>query len=122
MATKEQTIVSTPGIMGGKPRVSGTRITVETIYAVARDLSHSPAGEGTCERILRLFPGLTPDGLTAALAYKPPKPRKPAFRRWALKYITGVGDWIHFDGEPLNYGKLMIALNRAGMVLPRGRK
>jgi uncharacterized protein (DUF433 family) len=57
-------IVSKPGVMGGKPCVRGTRITVETLQAV----NH----EWTTLEILEQYPGLTSEGLAAALAYKLP--------------------------------------------------
>lgn len=53
---------------------------------------------------------------------KLPKSRKSAFERWTLKYIPGVGECMHFDGKPFNYGKLVIALNAARVMLPMGRK
>ena len=74
----KQVVVSNPGIHGGKPTISGTRITVETIQAVARDWSML--------RILREYPGLTPAGVAAALVYKLPakRPRAklPLWRVW----------------------------------------
>jgi len=73
----KQTIVSNPGIHGGKPTISGTRITVETIQAVAQDWS--------ALRILREYPGLTAEGLAAAPAYKLPAKRPRAkFKRWRV--------------------------------------
>jgi uncharacterized protein (DUF433 family) len=50
-----------PEVMGGKPVVAGTRITVEEI------LRRLAAGE-SLEAILEAFPRLTPGGLRAALA------------------------------------------------------
>jgi uncharacterized protein (DUF433 family) len=51
-----------PEVMGGKPVVAGTRITVEEI------LRRLAAGESP-EAILEAFPRLAPEGLHAALAY-----------------------------------------------------
>ena len=56
------TIVSDPNIMLGKPVVSGTRITVESI------LEKLAAGE-TVEQLLEAHPRLTQEGIQAALAY-----------------------------------------------------
>lgn len=58
----EGAIVVDPEVMGGKPVVAGTRITVEEI------LRRLAAGE-TPEDILQAFPRLTPEGLRAALLY-----------------------------------------------------
>lgn len=51
-----------PEVMGGKPVVAGTRITVEEI------LRRLVAGE-TPEEILKALPRLTLEGLRAALLY-----------------------------------------------------
>lgn len=55
-------IVSSPGVLGGKPCVRGTRISVEHIL----ELLASGAGR---EDILRAYPQVTPEGLMAALQY-----------------------------------------------------
>jgi len=55
-------IVSSPGILGGKPCVHGTRISVEHIL----ELFASGAGR---EDILRAYPQVTVEGLMAALQY-----------------------------------------------------
>jgi uncharacterized protein (DUF433 family) len=57
-----EAIVSDPKIMLGKPVVSGTRITVESI------LERLAAGE-TVEQMLEAHPRLTREGVQAALAY-----------------------------------------------------
>lgn len=51
-----------PEVMGGKPVVAGTRITVEEI------LRRLAAGE-TPEEVLAAHPRLTPEALRAALLY-----------------------------------------------------
>ncbi len=58
----KQHIVSDPSIMLGKPVVSGTRITVESI------LEKLAAGE-TVEQLLDAHPRLTRDGVLSALAF-----------------------------------------------------
>lgn len=59
---QQQTIISDPAVMMGKPVVAGTRITVELI------LEKLAAGE-TMEQILAAHPRLKPDGIYAALAF-----------------------------------------------------
>jgi uncharacterized protein (DUF433 family) len=58
----EQTIVSDPSIMMGKPAVAGTRVTVELI------LEKLAAGE-TIEQILEAHPRLTRQGVLSALDF-----------------------------------------------------
>ena len=60
--SEKQRIVSDPAVMLGKPVVSGTRITVESI------LEKLAAGE-TVEQILDAHPRLSRDGILAALAF-----------------------------------------------------
>ena len=55
-------IVSNPGVLGGKPCVRGTRISVEHILELF-------ASGATREDILRAHPQVTADGLLAALQY-----------------------------------------------------
>ena len=55
-------IVCDPAVMMGKPVVTGTRITVESI------LEKLAAGE-TTEQILDAHPRLTPEAVRAALAF-----------------------------------------------------
>lgn len=55
-------IESDPNVMGGKPVVAGTRITVELI------LEKLAAGE-TVEQILDSHPRLTPESIAAALNF-----------------------------------------------------
>jgi uncharacterized protein (DUF433 family) len=55
-------IVATPGVLGGKPCVRGTRISVAFILELL-------ASGGTREEILKAYPQVTPDGLEAALRY-----------------------------------------------------
>jgi uncharacterized protein (DUF433 family) len=55
-------IVSDPQILGGKPCVRGTRLSVELLL----ELAASGATQG---QILTQYPQLTPDGLAAAFQY-----------------------------------------------------
>lgn len=58
----EDLIVSNPQILGGKPCVRDTRLSVEFLL----ELSASGA---TQEQILAQYPQLTPDSLAAAFRY-----------------------------------------------------
>lgn len=58
----EELIVSTPQILGGKPCVRGTRLSVEFLLELA-------ASGATQEQILAQYPQLTPEGLAAAFQY-----------------------------------------------------
>lgn len=51
-----------PEILGGKPCVKGTRISVEFILELL-------ASGATREEVLRAYPQIPPEGLTAALQY-----------------------------------------------------
>ena len=55
-------IVSDPQILGGKPCVRGTRLSVEFLLELA-------ASGATQEQILAQYPQLTPDRLAAAFRY-----------------------------------------------------
>ena len=55
-------IVSDPQILGGKPCVGGTRLSVEFLLELA-------ASGATQEQILGQYPHLTPDGIAAAFRY-----------------------------------------------------
>ena len=55
-------IVSDPQILGGKPCVRATRLSVEFLLELA-------ASGATQEQILAQYPQLTPDGLAAAFRY-----------------------------------------------------
>jgi uncharacterized protein (DUF433 family) len=55
-------IVANPGILGGKPCIKGTRISVEFILELL-------ASGGTREDILHAYPQIPAEGLTAALQY-----------------------------------------------------
>jgi len=55
-------ITLTPGVMGGKPCIKGTRITVEAI------VDHLAAGESVAQ-VLEGYPGLSEADVRAALAY-----------------------------------------------------
>lgn len=58
----EDLIVSDPQILGGKPCVHGTRLSVEFLLELA-------ASGATQEQILAQYPQLTSDGLAAAFRY-----------------------------------------------------
>ncbi len=58
----EAMIVSSPEVLGGKPCVRGTRLSVEFILELA-------ASGATQEQILTQHPQLTPEGLSAAFRY-----------------------------------------------------
>ena len=58
----EARIATTPGVLGGKPCIVGTRISVEFVLEVL-------ASGATLEDILQAYPHLTRDGVTAALAF-----------------------------------------------------
>lgn len=58
----EELIVSTPQILGGKPCVRGTRLSVEFLLELA-------ASGATQEQILAQYRQLTPEGLAAAFQY-----------------------------------------------------
>lgn len=58
----EDLIVADPHTLGGKPRVRGTRLTVEFLLELA-------ASGATHEQILARYPQLTPEGLAAAFQY-----------------------------------------------------
>ncbi|UQA64005.1 DUF433 domain-containing protein [Polyangium aurulentum] len=55
-------MVSRPGVLGGKPCIKGTRISVELVLEMI-------ASGASREDILRAYPQLTADGLAAALQY-----------------------------------------------------
>jgi uncharacterized protein (DUF433 family) len=55
-------IVSSPGVLGGKPCVRGTRISVEHILELL-------ASGAEREDILRTYPQVAEEGLMAALQY-----------------------------------------------------
>jgi uncharacterized protein (DUF433 family) len=55
-------IVSSPGVLGGKPCIRGTRLSVEHILELL-------ASGATREDILRAYPHVTAEGLLAALQY-----------------------------------------------------
>lgn len=68
-AKPEPWIVSRPGVQNGEPHVRGCeRITVRTIQRIAHEL--------TALEILKANPGLTAEGLAAALAYRLPKAKR----------------------------------------------
>lgn len=62
MTDQLERIVIDPGICNGKPVVRGLRITVESI------LDYLSAGE-THEEILRQYPMLEPEDISACLAF-----------------------------------------------------
>lgn len=55
-------VVSTPGVLGGKPRIDGTRV------GVAHILEALAAGD-TADQIVKDMPWLTHDDIRAALIY-----------------------------------------------------
>lgn len=55
-------IVTKPGVLGGKPCIKGTRISVEFILELL-------ASGATREEVLAAYPQITAEGLTAALQY-----------------------------------------------------
>jgi uncharacterized protein (DUF433 family) len=55
----EPWIVTKPGILGGKPCIRGTRISVELILELL-------ASGATREQILQAYPHIPPEGLAAA--------------------------------------------------------
>ena len=59
---REPRIVSTPGVVGGRPRLLGTRITVQDI------LGALAAGD-TIDELLDDFPYLTREDFAAVLRY-----------------------------------------------------
>jgi uncharacterized protein (DUF433 family) len=61
-ATETPLISSNPGTMMGKPVVTGTRITVESL------LERLAAGE-TVEQLLEAHPRLSPEAVRAALGF-----------------------------------------------------
>jgi uncharacterized protein (DUF433 family) len=58
----DEWIVTRPGLLGGKPCIKGTRISVEFILELL-------ASGATREDILTAYPQITTEGLTAALQY-----------------------------------------------------
>ena len=58
----EELIASDPKILGGKPCVRATRLSVELLIELA-------ASGATPEQILAQYPQLTQDGLAAAFRY-----------------------------------------------------
>jgi uncharacterized protein (DUF433 family) len=59
---KNNLIISDPSVMMGKPIIAGTRITVELI------LEKLASGE-TQEQILQAHPRLSPEAISASLAF-----------------------------------------------------
>ncbi|ODT74722.1 MAG: hypothetical protein ABS76_36425 [Pelagibacterium sp. SCN 64-44] len=55
-------IVATPGVLGGKPRVDGTRVGVSHILAAL-------AAGDTADEIVEALPWLSHDDIKAALLY-----------------------------------------------------
>jgi len=61
-APMDEWIVSRPGVLGGKPCIRGTRISVEFVLELF-------ASGATREEILEAYPHVPREGLTAALQY-----------------------------------------------------
>ena len=57
-----QHIVSSPDVLGGKPRINGTRISVAMILGFL-------AAESTPDEIIEEYPGLTREQISACLDY-----------------------------------------------------
>jgi uncharacterized protein (DUF433 family) len=55
-------IVADPAVLGGKPAIRGTRISVEFILELL-------ASGASREDILRAYPHIPPEGLAAAIQY-----------------------------------------------------
>ena len=62
-SASKQHITSTPGVCGGKPCITGTRIRVQDIYVWNQLEGRSP------DEIVHEFPQLTPADVHAALSY-----------------------------------------------------
>lgn len=62
MSTEDPWIVSRPGVLGGKPCIRGTRISVELVLELL-------ASGATSEEILKAYPHVSAEGLQAALQY-----------------------------------------------------
>ncbi len=58
----ERWIVSSPAVLGGKPCIRGTRISVQFVLELL-------ASGATQAQILEKYPHIPPEGLTAALKY-----------------------------------------------------
>ena len=58
----EDVIVADTPILGGKPRIRGTRLSVEFLLELV-------ASAATSEQMLAQYPQLTPEGLSAAFRY-----------------------------------------------------
>jgi len=65
MSSADKFIVRTPGILGGRPRIEGTRISVKDIVA----LYQMHLDSIIVERILKDFPHLKEEQVRAALQY-----------------------------------------------------
>jgi uncharacterized protein (DUF433 family) len=60
--SRHELITSNPAVLGGKPVVRGTRLSVEFLLGLF--------AEGwTQEKVLESYPSLTPEALRAAFAY-----------------------------------------------------
>jgi len=79
------------GVMSGKPCIAGTRITVETLQALARD-GHSDHG------ILALYPYLDIEDVRAALAYQEPPRPAPRPRSRCKVRVLMPGEELAPDG------------------------
>jgi uncharacterized protein (DUF433 family) len=55
-------IVRDPKISNGQPVIKGTRVTLRTVLA-------SLAGGDSIDQILKSFPSLTPEAVTAVISY-----------------------------------------------------
>jgi uncharacterized protein (DUF433 family) len=60
--SSEPWIISKPGVLGGKPCIRGTRISVELVLELL-------ASGGSREDILRAYPHIPTEGLAAAIQY-----------------------------------------------------
>ena len=67
MGQQDQWMVSKPGILGGKPCLSGTRISVEFLLELL-------ASGASPQDIRRAYPQVTEEGLAAALRSHDPDP------------------------------------------------
>lgn len=61
----EPWIVTKPGVLGGKPCIRGTRISVELVLELL-------ASGASREDILRAYPHIPAEGLAAAIQYAEP--------------------------------------------------